>query len=91
MDKQEYDYSVDGFRLTPPLPGSCPVCAFNHDPADPHFPKSAYYMLKFNQKHGRLPTWRDAMAHCTPEKRAIWISELQKFGVNIKEDDIKDG
>ena len=88
---REQDRDLDAIRMTPPLRGACPVCAYKHNPSDPHFPKSAYYMLKFSQKYGRLPTWQDAMKHCAPEKKAVWIAELKRLGVNIEEDTMTDG
>ena len=47
-------------------PGTCPECAVAHDPEMPHNRDSLAYQYKFYDQHGRFPTWKDAMAHCTP-------------------------
>ena len=63
--------SLAAFLVRPPS-NCCPVCAREHDPKQPHVLESLYYQLKFNEKHGRKPTEKDAMAHCTKEvKEAI--------------------
>ena len=62
---------LDAFLIRPPR-NCCPVCAREHDPKQPHVLDSLYYQLKFNEKHGRMPTEKDAMAHCTKEvKEAV--------------------
>ena len=64
--------------------GTCPECAVAHDPEQPHNRDSLAYQYKFYDKHGRWPTWADAMAHCTPEIKEFWTKELNKRGVKIE-------
>lgn len=71
--------------LLPPKPGTCPVCAANHAPDLPHNRDSLYYQMRFHQRHGRFPTWADAMAHCSETMKAFWKAELIKHGVKPEE------
>ena len=73
-----------GFMLlgkTPP--GTCPECAVMHEPEMPHNLQSLAYQYKFYDEHGRFPTWKDAMAHCTEEMQQAWIDALAKRGVQV--------
>lgn len=63
--------------------GTCPMCATAHEPDQPHNQQSLAYQYKFYDEHGRWPTWRDAMAHCTEEIKAFWIAELENRGVSL--------
>lgn len=63
--------------LMPPREGTCPVCATEHDPAEPHNADSLYYQYRFYGLRGRWPTWADAVAHCTPEMRDGWRWQLR--------------
>jgi len=65
-------------------PGTCPVCAVEHEPEYPHNRDSLYYQYKFYDEHGRWPTWKDAMSHCTENMKEIWIQELTKRGIKIE-------
>ena len=87
----EYEYDPNTFRLIPPTPGTCPICAFNHSKNEPHSPGSTYYIMRFFQSHGRRPTWKDAMAHCPQQIKEQWTEELVKRGVMPKEDAMTDG
>lgn len=71
------------FTLLPAAPGTCPECAVQHEPDQPHNQQSLFYRMKFYQVTGRLPTWADALAHCTPEVRERWENELRSNGVVI--------
>lgn len=64
---------IGGFKVLPPAPDSCQVCAQKHEPTEPHNPQSLYYQFTFNAEHGRSATWKDAMAHCTTEVVAKWM------------------
>lgn len=64
-------------------PGTCPMCAVKHDPQMPHNKDSLTYQYKFYDLNGRWPTWVDAMAHCTPEIRALWREALEQRGVKV--------
>lgn len=88
---QEREYDSNNYRIEPPMRGRCPVCACYHDPKEPHFPSSTYYIMRFFQKYGRRPTWKDAMAHCPPDVYARHKHELVARGIWPKEDNMKDG
>lgn len=64
-------------------PGTCPVCAVNHPPEQPHNRDSLTYQYKFYDEHGRWPTWEDAMEHCSDEVKAYWKEALEARGVEI--------
>lgn len=66
----------NAFAMLPPAGDVCQECATQHDLFAPHNQQSLYYQMQFNAKHGRFPTWTDAMAHCGPDTRAFWREEL---------------
>ncbi len=74
-----------GFRLVrgPMKPGQCPDCATVHDQTYPHNQQSMFWQYSFYEKNGRFPTWEDAMAHCTPEMKKVWIASLAERGVVV--------
>lgn len=67
--------------LLPPKPGTCPICATEHDPEMPHNQQSIYYQYRFYGMRSRWPTWADALAHCTDAVRGMWEAELRKAGL----------
>jgi hypothetical protein len=71
----------DGVVMLPPAPGKCTECAVAHDPRQPHNRDSLFYQYHFANKHGRWPTWGDAVAHCDQAMRKAWKAELVKRGV----------
>lgn len=71
------------FALFPAAPGTCPECAVNHLPEQPHNQQSLFYQYKFYNEHGRWPVWKDAIAHCSEEIKAFWLTELQNRGVEV--------
>lgn len=73
--------------LLPPKPGVCPVCAVGHGGARPHNGQSLYYQYWFYFKHGRWPTWADAIAHCEPELQRLWRQALEQEGVWTEPED----
>lgn len=44
----------------------------------------ANYQMRFRQKHGRFPTWADAMAHCDAHVKKMWIDALAERGVIVE-------
>ena len=85
--KMGYIEKTTGFRLlgkTPP--GTCSICAVAHDPGQPHNRDSLCYQYKFYDEHGRWPTWKDAMAHCSEEVKEYWIQALSEHGVIIEDE-----
>ena len=54
-----------------------------HDPRTAHNQQSMYWQYHFYGKHGRWPTWKDAMAHCTDNVKAQWIKLLAEHGVKV--------
>lgn len=69
--------------LMPTAPGVCPECAVDHVPEAPHNKDSLAYQYDFYGKHGRWPTWTDAMAHCDETTRQFWSEELVKAGQSL--------
>lgn len=63
--------------------GTCPECATKHEPEQPHNQQSLAYQYKFYDQHGRFPTWKDAMEHCTDEIKTFWVEELKKHGIEV--------
>ena len=71
-------------------PGTCSECATKHPPEMPHNQQSLTYQYKFYDRHGRWPTWEDAMAHCSDEIKQLWKDALLKIQIeqpNGKEDE----
>lgn len=71
------------FKLMSPAPHLCQECAVAHMSSQPHNRDSLFYGVYFQRKHGRRPTWADAMAHCTEATKAAWVRELKLRGVEI--------
>ena len=88
MGELERKYGLTLLGNTPP--GTCPMCAVKHGPEQPHNRDSLAYQYKFYDQHGRWPTWADAMAHCSPEIKSFWRSELEKRGVDVGEEEPHD-
>ncbi len=87
MPKREVQViECKSMTLLPPHPDVCQECATDHHPSMPHNQQSLYYQMKFHMEHGRCPTWKDAMAHCSDEMKALWIQGLREKGVEIEED-----
>lgn len=74
---------VGDWTLLPAIPGTCPECAVDHKPDQPHNAQSLYYQYRFFGLHGRWPNWIDAMAHCTDEIKQHWALELKKHGADM--------
>lgn len=62
-------------------PGTCSECATKHPPEMPHNQQSLTYQYKFYDRHGRWPTWEDAMAHCSDEIKQLWKDALKEKGI----------
>lgn len=73
--------AIGALQLLPARPGNCPECDTKHEPWDAHDAERIYYQFWFEGKHGRLPTWKDAIAHCTPAHAARWEAELKAQGM----------
>lgn len=65
--------------------GTCPICATAHDPNMPHNQQSMTYQYKFYDEHGRWPTWKDAMEHCTEEVQQVWKDALRDKGIEVED------
>lgn len=76
---------IERIRIEAPRPGTCQVCAMNHNPSMPHDKNSLYYQMRFYRLHHRFPTWNDAMAHCSGSVQMRAWQELIDKGV-IPED-----
>lgn len=80
-----YLKDLHGMTLIGKVPeGTCQECATAHAPDLPHNRDSMAYQYKFYDKHGRFPKWKDAMEHCSPEMKELWIEELLKKGVKVE-------
>lgn len=77
--------------LLPPPPDKCQCCAVSHPPWQAHDATSLYYAFWFNQEYGRSPTWADAIAHCAPELKQLWIDQLTGAGIDINSIDKRGG
>lgn len=70
-----------------PAATGCPECGTDHPPEIPHNPQTLLYQYAFRSREARAgreerwPTWRDAMAHCTPEVQEAWTQALAQHGV----------
>lgn len=76
--------NIDGFKLLPAKPGTCPKCAVKHEDSQPHNQQSLYWQYYFYADYGRWPTWADAMAHCDEQTKSFWVSELAKHGIIVE-------
>lgn len=79
---QENDIRHFPLRVTAPRRGACPICGVRHDAGQPHYKNSVYYLRHYAYQHGRLPTWEDAMAHCTEETQGRWRAKLAFYGID---------
>lgn len=76
---------ITSWRLLPARPGTCPECAVEHPPDQPHNQQSLYYQYHFFFANGRWPTWMDAMRHCDYKTRNLWVEQLDQMGVTVIE------
>ena len=75
----------DEVRVLPPGMEKCPYCADRHTEKEPHNRNSVYYQMRFFRKHGHMPTWIDALEHCSEMTRAYWTGEMIRKGVRLEE------
>lgn len=74
----ESENAMTGFAgMLPPAKGCCLVCATRHDAKAAHNVQSMYYGMRFQDKHGRAPTWYDAVAHLPQEAQDDWIKNAK--------------
>lgn len=66
-------------HMLPAAPGKCPECAVDHPPEQPHNAQSLFYQMQFHGAHQRWPTWKDAVAHCSPDVAASWEAHLRSL------------
>lgn len=65
----------------------CAECGVSHDPEAPHFANKLDYQMRFFAKHGRVPTYEDAMAHCPPMVADFFrASMIELYSVNPSDD-----
>lgn len=69
--------------------GTCAECAVVHPPEAPHNQQSPAYQYAFREKHGRWPTWHDAMRHCTSALKLQWLEALAREGVEVGLDPVR--
>lgn len=75
--------------LFPDDPSKCHFCAADHRPDEAHNNESLFYQTRFHIKHGRFPTWADAVAHCFVEIRKQWKQVLIEKNVWSEPEDGK--
>lgn len=75
---------LGNFTLLPAPEGTCPECAVNHPPDQPHNQQSLFYQYHFYNENGRWPTWKDALAHCPDGIKDIWIQALSERGITVE-------
>ena len=63
--------------------GSCPECGEEHSSNMAHNAFTFVYRLKFYDKHGRFPTWKDAMSHLADEDKDFCIYILQRENIDV--------
>ena len=68
------------WKMLPPPKDCCQICGVRHEPEQPHNQQSLYYQTAFHGMIGRMPTWADALAHCSDAIRTAWMEELKKMG-----------
>jgi hypothetical protein len=77
------------WTVLPPSAG-CKECGREHEPDQPHDVQSLTYQYYFRSREARAgreerwPTWRDAMAHCTPEVQQRWTDALAAHGITVE-------
>lgn len=62
--------------ILPAHPSKCQFCSVDHRPDEAHNKDSLFYHTRFHIKHGRSPTWADAVAYCSVEIRKQWKEAL---------------
>lgn len=73
-----------GFALLGQIPpGTCPMCAVEHEPDQPHNQQSLAWQYNFYDQHGRFPRWADAMAHCSSKVKSLWMDKLKERGIDV--------
>lgn len=73
-------HEAGAWHVIPPPKDCCQICAVKHAPEQPHNAQSLYYQTVFHGMVGRVPTWADALAHCSDEIKFHWERELRIRG-----------
>ena len=68
------------FKMFPAKPGTCSVCASNHEANLPHNLASIFYGVHFRLRYGRDATWSDACAHLPAEMIQHWKQAMRDVG-----------
>lgn len=63
---------------------TCSICGVAHDPSDPHDAATVAFQLYFYRVMGRVPTWEDAMAHCSEETKDLMRQLLRAWNIDPK-------
>ena len=59
----------------------CNICNGRHPESLPHSAGTPEYQAWFQKEHGRLPTWSDAIAHCSPQAKEFALQWLTRVGI----------
>lgn len=79
---QNNDSAKGCMIMLPAKSGTCPQCSTAHEPWEPHN-LCLFYQYSFRGIHGRWPTWKDAMAHCSDDVKRTTIEVLREHGVEV--------
>lgn len=63
----------------------CPECGHKHPPSQPHDAKTMQYQSWFLREHGRLPTYEDAMTHCSEQDKDMMRGVLKLYGIDSRD------
>jgi len=74
-------FGVKNMMPLGPASHLCQVCAGDHKPDDPHDCNSLFYQYGFYGEHGRWPTWKDAVAHCSDVTKELLEKELRELAL----------
>jgi hypothetical protein len=84
------DERRNSMMMLPPPEHVCQVCAVDHTHDQPHNQQSLHYQMYFHARHGRWPTWTDAMSHCSDPVKKLWrrqlVKHMQANGLTVPED-----
>jgi len=54
-------------------------------PESPHDASTIEYQSWFQREHGRLPTWEDALSHCSEEDKGLMRQVLKAKRIDSRD------
>lgn len=67
----------------------CTICGYPHPEPMPHVASSQKFQSWFFRANGRIPTLRDAAAHCTEEVREAFYFANHKVDGSKPDDEVE--